>query len=117
MRRGRSSCLFFDSDLKSVKPWWVERLTTPIINGYSDFVTPPFYIRHKYDGTITNQVCYPLITSLFCLAIRQPIGGDFGVGKELIDIYLTKAKKLFSNRCSKIWYRYLVNHECNSAFK
>jgi len=83
--------VFFDSDLKSVKPWWVERLTTPIINGYSDFVTP-FYIRHKYDGTITNQVCYPLITSLFCLAIRQPIGGDFGVGKELIDIYLTKAK-------------------------
>ena len=83
--------VFLDSDLKSIKPWWIERLTAPIINGYSDFVTP-FYIRHKYDGTITNQVCYPLITSLFGKEIRQPIGGDFGVGKEMIDIYLTKAK-------------------------
>jgi len=84
--------VFLDSDLKSIKPLWIERLTAPIINGYSDFVTP-FYIRHKYDGTITNQVCYPLITSLFGKEIRQPIGGDFGVGKEMIDIYLTKAKK------------------------
>jgi len=79
--------VFLDSDLKSVRPWWIERLTGPIIKGLSDYVTP-YYVRHKYDGTITNQVCYPLVSSLLGQAVRQPIGGDFGVGKNMFDIYL-----------------------------
>ncbi|WP_121514334.1 MULTISPECIES: glycosyltransferase [unclassified Petrotoga] len=85
--------VFLDSDLKSVRPWWIERLTGPIMKGLSDYVTP-YYVRHKYDGTITNQVCYPLVSSLFGQAIRQPIGGDFGVGKNMIDVYLKAASSV-----------------------
>ena len=44
--------------------------------------TWPYYIRHKYDGTITNSICYPLTTSLYGRKVRQPIGGDFGVGRD-----------------------------------
>ncbi|AEH51677.1 glycosyltransferase [Pseudothermotoga thermarum] len=81
--------VMLDSDLRSVKPWWIERLANPILSGKTSYVTP-LYVRHKYDGTITNNICYPLISVLFGKKIRQPIGGDFGVGKELIDVYLSK---------------------------
>ncbi len=81
--------VFVDSDLKSIEPWWFERLTTPIIEKKASYVTP-FYVRHKYDGTITNNICYPLTTALYGEKIRQPIGGDFGVSLEVIKKYLAK---------------------------
>ncbi len=81
--------VFLDADLRSVKPWWIERLAKPIIRGTTSYITP-YYVRHKYDGTITNNLCYPLTTALYGVDIRQPIGGDFGVGLDLIDIFLSK---------------------------
>ena len=81
--------VFVDSDLRSIEPWWIERLTSPIIQGKASYVTP-YYIRHKYDGTITNNICYPLTSALYGQKIRQPIGGDFGVSLEMIDKYLSK---------------------------
>ncbi len=81
--------VMLDSDLRSVAPWWVERLAKPILEGRTNYVTP-MYVRYKYDGTITNNICYPLVSVLYGKKVRQPIGGDFGVGKELIDIYVSK---------------------------
>jgi len=89
--------IFVDSDLRSIQPWWMERLSTPILNGNSDYITP-YYIRHKYDGTITNQVCYPLTASLYGQKIRQPIGGDFGVGKEMIDVYFSMMEQVANSK-------------------
>jgi glycosyltransferase involved in cell wall biosynthesis len=66
-----------DADLLSITPEWVKYLADPIIQGY-DFVNP-VYSRHKYDGTITNNICYPLVYGLFCRNTRQPIGGDFSM--------------------------------------
>ena len=48
----------------------------------------PLYARHKYDGTITNTVTYPLTRALYGHRIRQPIGGDFGVSGDLVRHYL-----------------------------
>ena len=45
----------------------------------------PYYNRYKYDGTITNFLCYPITASLFGKDIRQPIGGDFGFSIELVE--------------------------------
>lgn len=86
--------VFLDSDLRSVKPWWVERLANPILKGKADYVTP-FYLRHKYDGTITNNVCFPMTTALYGKKVRQPIGGDFGVRKKILEIYMNKPKKIW----------------------
>jgi len=66
-----------DADLLSVTPEWVHHFADPIQQGY-DFVNP-IYSRHKYDGTITNNICYPLVYGLFCKNVRQPIGGDFAM--------------------------------------
>ncbi len=76
-----------DSDLRSIVPEWVELLAGPILKGGYDFVAP-MYSRYKYDGTITNNISYPLTRTLYGTRIRQPIGGDFGVSGDLVSRYL-----------------------------
>jgi glucosylglycerate synthase len=78
-----------DSDLRSIGPEWIELLAGPILKGGYDFVAP-LYARHKHDGTITNNVTYPLTRALYGLRIRQPIGGDFGVSGDLVRHYLSE---------------------------
>ncbi|MGE5187865.1 MAG: glycosyltransferase [Betaproteobacteria bacterium] len=77
------SVALLDSDLHSVTPEWVSLLVSPTLTG-TDFVAP-LYKRSKYDGTITNFLCYPLTTALFGKNIRQPIGGDFGLSARLVE--------------------------------
>jgi hypothetical protein len=50
----------------------------------------PLYARHKFDGTITNSIVYPLTRVLYGKRIRQPIGGDFGFSGRLAEFYLTQ---------------------------
>lgn len=84
---GVKVCVVVDSDLRSIAPWWIERLARPVVKeGYS-YVTP-YYTRHKYDGTITNNVVYPMTRMLYGVDVRQPIGGDFGFSAGLLDHYL-----------------------------
>jgi len=66
-----------DADLKSMTPSWIQHLAEPLFDGY-DYVVP-IYTRHKYDGTITKNIAYPLVRTLYGLRVRQPIGGDFGI--------------------------------------
>ena len=74
-----------DADLKSITPEWIRHLGEPLFNGFS-FVAP-LYIRHKYDGTITNGIAYPMTRALYGRRVRQPIGGDFGFSGKLGKIY------------------------------
>jgi hypothetical protein len=80
---GVKSVALVDSDLRSITPEWMKLLIEPTLLG-TGFVAP-YYNRRKYDGTITNFLCYPLICSLFGKDIRQPIGGDFGLSRELVE--------------------------------
>jgi glycosyltransferase involved in cell wall biosynthesis len=77
------SVAMVDSDLRSITPEWMRLLLTPTMEGTS-FVAP-YYDRRKYDGTITDFLCYPVIRSLFGKDIRQPIGGDFGLSIKLVE--------------------------------
>ena len=70
-----------DADLESITPEWMKYFIEPLEDGY-DFVNP-IYSRHKYDGTITNSICMPIVYGLFCRNIRQPIGGDFAMSARL----------------------------------
>lgn len=81
------ACAVVDSDLRSITPEWIELLIWPIRNGGFDYVAP-YYLRHKYDGTITNSIVYPLTRALYGLQIRQPIGGDFGFSGKLAQHYM-----------------------------
>ncbi len=83
-----------DADLKSITPSWIRYLGEPLL-GRFDFVSP-IYVRHKYDGTITNHIAYPLLRSLFALRVRQPIGGDFGFSGKLARAFLSE--KLWNDK-------------------
>lgn len=82
-------CAVVDSDLRSITPEWFDLLLRPILFAGFDFVAP-YYHRHKYDGTITNSIVYPLTRALYGLRLRQPIGGEFGVSERLIARYLQR---------------------------
>lgn len=84
--RDADAVVFVDSDLRSITPEWIYKFAKPIEEGY-DFVAP-LYLRHKWDGTITNNIAYPMTASLYGFDIRQPIGGDFGISAKMIDLYL-----------------------------
>lgn len=74
-----------DADLKSITPEWVKHLGEPLFSGFS--YVAPLYIRHKYDGTITNNIAYPMTRALYGRRVRQPIGGDFGFSGKLGQAY------------------------------
>lgn len=76
-----------DSDLRSISTEWVELLLEPISRHGYEFVAP-LYARHRYDGTITNTIVYPMTRALYGQRIRQPIGGDFGFSGELAGRFL-----------------------------
>jgi glycosyltransferase involved in cell wall biosynthesis len=86
---GVKACAVVDSDLRSITPEWIDLLIRPVLTGKFDFVAP-YYLRHKYDGTITNSIVYPVTRALYGKHIRQPIGGDFGFSGKLAEFYLEK---------------------------
>jgi glycosyltransferase involved in cell wall biosynthesis len=83
------ACCVVDSDLRSITPEWIELLLDPIVDKGFDYVAP-LYSRHKFDGTITNSIVYPMTRAMYGKQIRQPIGGEFGFSGKLASHYLTK---------------------------
>ncbi|MCD6267591.1 MAG: glycosyltransferase [Thermotogaceae bacterium] len=110
--------VLLDADLRSVQPWWVERLAKPILDGKASYVAP-HYLRHKYDGTITNNICYPLTSALYGKKIRQPIGGDFGISGELVSTYLSKPESVWKSDVARfgidIWMTTIAVNESKNG--
>ena len=86
---GSRACVVVDSDLRSITPEWIKLLGKPILDDGAGYITP-LYARHKYDGTITNSLAYPLTRALYGMRVRQPIGGDFGFSGALAASFLDK---------------------------
>jgi len=83
---GAEAVVVVDADLKSITPEWIKHLGEPLFNDFS--YVAPLYIRHKYDGTITKGIAYPMTRALYGRRVRQPIGGDFGFSGKLAKLYL-----------------------------
>jgi len=84
---GFDAVIMLDSDLRSVEPWWI-KLLGRTAQDY-DLITP-LYARHKHDGTITNCLAYPIVRAIYRARVRQPIGGDFGIGRKLASLLLER---------------------------
>jgi glycosyltransferase involved in cell wall biosynthesis len=80
------ACAVVDSDLRSITSNWVRYLLDPVLQKGYQFVAP-VYVRHKYDGTITNNIVYNLTRALYGKRIRQPIGGDFAFSRDAAKFY------------------------------
>jgi len=83
------ACAVVDADLRSITPDWIDLLVRPVVQNNFDYVAP-YYRRHKYDGTITNSIVYPLTRALYGTRVRQPIGGEFGLSAKLLNRLLAK---------------------------
>jgi len=79
---GARAVALLDADLRSTTPMWIHRLLCPVVREGFEFVAP-LYNRFKYDGTITNNVTYNMLRSLYGRRIRQPIGGEFALSGDL----------------------------------
>ncbi len=92
-----------DADLKSITPQWIQYLGEPLLAGFN--YVAPIYVRHKYDGSITNHIAYPLLRTLFGLRVRQPIGGDFGFSGRMARAFLSEKlwNESISNFGIDIW--------------
>ena len=88
-RLNAKACAVVDSDLRSITPEWIELLLRPILDDHYDYVAP-YYLRHKYDGTITNSIVYPLTRTLYGQRIRQPIWNHFKMQKEIGKLLIEK---------------------------
>ncbi len=85
-RLNAKACAVFDSDLRSITGDWVKALIDPVLAQGYDFVSP-YYVRHKYDATITNNIARSLTQALYGKRICQPIGGDFGFSQKLVQFF------------------------------
>jgi len=74
----------FDGDLQSIRPSWVRDMIAPVLVSNFDFAYP-VYERHRFDGTTTNLICYPIVYGVFCSDVRQPIAGDFAFSGRFVD--------------------------------
>jgi glycosyltransferase involved in cell wall biosynthesis len=83
------ACAVIDPDIKSITPEWMNLLLRPIYEGGFDYLAP-LYARHKFDGTITNSIVYPLTRALYGKRIHQPIGEEFGFSGKLAKFCLTE---------------------------
>lgn len=81
------ACAVVDSDLRSITSDWIHYLVDPVFTKDYQFVSP-VYLRHKYDGTITNNIVYNLTRALYGKRIRQPIGGDFAFSRDVARFYI-----------------------------
>ena len=79
---GARAVVCVDADLISITPEWMKYMAEPVLEQGYDYLAP-LYSRHKYDGTITNNICYPIVYGIFGRNIRQPIGGDFALSARL----------------------------------
>jgi len=83
------TCAVVGADLLNIGPDWIERLISPVRTAGYEFVLP-FYLRHKYDGTLTNFIIYPLARALYGKRIRQPLGPEFACSGEMVDYFIAQ---------------------------
>lgn len=78
-----------DVNVTSITADWVGRLTDPIMTGAIDYVAP-YYVRHRFDGAMTNGIAYPLTRALYGKRLRYPLAGEFACSARLLDHYLDR---------------------------
>lgn len=81
-----NAIIIVDADPLNITPRWIKNLGGPLFQNFG-FVSP-LYLRHRFEGTITNNILYPFIRALYGRRVRQPMGGDFGFSGQLARIYL-----------------------------
>jgi len=82
---GARACIILEADLETLRPDWIQRLATPILERQADYVVPA-YARPLVEGAVNDILAHPLTRVLYNVDVRQPMAGDFAVSGELAGI-------------------------------
>ncbi|TDA69693.1 MAG: glycosidase [Clostridia bacterium] len=66
---------------------WVKLLLEPVRNGQVDMVFPRF-TRHYLEAIASNSLVYPLITAIYNVRIREPLGGEIAIANQMLPVFL-----------------------------
>jgi glucosylglycerate synthase len=83
-RLGARVALVLEADVTTVTEEWIARLVQPVWEDKADLVLPA-YLRHRWDGTITNLLLAPLVRALYGRRLRQPLPGTQSLSGRLIE--------------------------------
>ncbi|SMC18788.1 glucosylglycerate synthase [Desulfacinum hydrothermale DSM 13146] len=75
-----------EADISNLSPSWVRLFAEPIQKGAA-YVTP-FYMRHKYENTLTSCLVYPMSRCLYGRRVRQLDAGDCAFRGDLAATFL-----------------------------
>jgi hypothetical protein len=76
-----AKAIIVSADPMSITPPWIRNLGEPLFRNFG--YVSPLYLRHRFEGNVTNNIAYPLTRALYGRRVRQPIGGDFGFSDHL----------------------------------
>ncbi len=80
-----AAVIVINADHPGVTPQLVKNLGDPLFREFG--LVSPLYLRHRFEGTVTSNIAYPLTRALYGRRVRQPIGGDFGFSGDLARLY------------------------------
>jgi glucosylglycerate synthase len=78
-----AACLVVDGNVKSADEHWPELLLDPIISKGVDCVLP-WFLRNRYEGTLTNTLLAPLTAALYGKRIPYHLGGAYAFSANMI---------------------------------
>lgn len=78
-----AACVVVDGNVKSADEHWPELLVDPIINKGVDCVLP-WFLRNRYEGTLTNTLLAPLTAALYGKRIPYHLGGVYAFSANMI---------------------------------
>ena len=79
---------------QGIQPSWINSLYRPLELGM-DFVLPVF-ARPPEAKRATEQLVIPLLVALYGYRVKEPMGGAYGIQREILRIFLQDTK-LFTN--------------------
>jgi glucosylglycerate synthase len=89
-RLGVKACAVLDAGVEKLDPEWIGHLLDPVLNHGYDLVAP-CYLRHKFEGAISNGVVYPFVRALYGRRVRQPMPSELAFSSQLIANYAAAA--------------------------
>jgi hypothetical protein len=78
-----------DADVVTMTPEWPTNLLEPLMSRDADYVLP-IYTRNRFEGSTTNHFAFPLLYGVYGAYLRQPIGGEFGISRKLMEYLLSR---------------------------
>ena len=102
-RIGVRALLVVEADVPSLTAEWIASLARPVLEEKADFVSPA-YVRHRFEGTITNLLIAPLIRALYGRRLRQPLGGHRAFSGRLVEHLIAQPRwAAFARESTDLW--------------